>query len=461
MAAFFLAAGLLAGGLYIYAQSTLPGQPDDGVTRIRWSTDAAPARPMQTARFHEAFPDCKAIVDPGLGADQTKLIVQCATGVGPDVIDVYNVMSMHGLVQAGILLDLTPYAGTMGFDPSNTYPSLGDGLMVDGRQYRYPCNVWANVIVYNHEVFADHGLDDPADDWTWEEFIRVGVKLRDASTSRTGMSHIPLASYHRGNMFSDVLIGFGGRRFSEDGLTSALDSPEALEAWRLYGELFTRYKLIPSQAEADAMSAQGGWGLSPLRWFSEERAAMIPIGRWYLILARNYPGLPEKLGAVRLPHVAGRPSTGAIDSRAAGINAKAPPERREAALKFLQYLAGESYSRLIVEDGDALPPNPALAREGRDLVNRIIDDPAWHQTFIDAARAAEPIDVSPFIDASLADRWLQERLELVENGTLTPEEGARAVAQEINRRIRQDLIRRPDLQRRFEQVTGRPYRPGW
>ena len=44
---------------------------------------------------------------------------------------------MSGYVKAGLLLDLTPYAETMGFGPDKPYPSLRDGLSVEGKQYQH------------------------------------------------------------------------------------------------------------------------------------------------------------------------------------------------------------------------------------------------------------------------------------------------------------------------------------
>ena len=41
---------------------------------------------------------------------------------------------------------------------------------------------------------------------------------------------------------------------------------------------------------------------------------------------------------------------------------------------------------MIVADGDALPPNPEIARTGQDLVNSAVPDPAFHQPFIDFHR---------------------------------------------------------------------------
>ncbi len=74
---------------------------------------------------------------------------------------------------------------------------------------------------------------------------------------------------------------------------------------------------------------------------------------------------------------------------------------------------------------------------------------------------ARPLDVSPFIDMSEVGRWVQETIDKVENRLQTPPEAMRFLADEINITIRRNLERRPDLQRRFAAVTGRPYTPDW
>src|SRR5262249_20767256 len=125
------------------------------------------------------------------------------------------------------------------------------------------------------------------------------------------------------------------------------------------------------------------------------------------------------------------------------------------------YLASPAYGRVIVEDGDSLPPNPNLARTGKDLVDDIVPDPAFHQPFIDAIRSARPLDVSRFVDSGLVARWLQEHIEKVENQVLPPAAAMRSLARDINALIRLNLERRPDLQRRYRKLTGRPYTPDW
>jgi len=449
-------AGIDGGGLELSRDGQLLiAKPDDERTEVE--VIALNRRILEAALPGVVRPARRIEVAVESGARE-KLIVQCATGTGPDIVDVYGINQMHAYVGAGILLDLTPHASKMGFGPENTFRAIKDNLTVEGRQYRFPCNVWANCVVYNRRVFDDHGVPYPAEGWTWTDFIRASRKIV-AGPGASGEKHLALANYNNVWMFGDLLIGHGGSLFTPDGLVSRLDTPEATAALRLYHDMMHVHRVIPTPAEAAAMSSQGGWGSGGIVWFCDGRAAMIIIGRWLLNRLGQYPDLVPHLGTAVLPRAKGQPSRGQTDCRAAGINVKSP--HREAALKFLQYLAGPEYGRLIVQDGDSLPPNPALARDGDALANTLINDPNFHQPFADAMTTARPLDPSPFIDAGQVERWVKETVERVENELVAPEEGVRALAAEINQRIRRNLERRGDLQRKFAQVTGRPWTRDW
>jgi ABC-type glycerol-3-phosphate transport system substrate-binding protein len=268
-----------------------------------------------------------------------------------------------------------------------------------------------------------------------------------------------VANWNNRTFFLDLLTGNGGRMFQDQGMRSAFDSPEAIEAMRIYHDLMHKHHALTTPAESSAMSSQGGWGAGGINWFSAERAAMIFIGRWYLCQAPGYPALKGKLGAARLPRIGTRASTGLCGSRAAGVNVKS--RHRAEAIKFLQYLAGVEYGALIVRDGDSLPPNPSLAQNGNALTNAFVDDPAFHQVFVDAVNAGRVIDSSPFIAPQQVLRWLDERIGLVENQRLMPKEAMRSLAKEVNETIRLNLERRPDLQRKYQEVTGKAYNSDW
>lgn len=455
----FLGITGLAAILYVGAVRTLERPPQDGVVRMTWATDDNPARKLQTGSFGGMFPGFEVRVDPGLGSDQTKLIVQCATGTGPDIVDVYGQEQMVALVRAGVLMDITDYATELGCAPQNTYPSLQAGLLVDGRQYRYPCNVWANCLIYNKALFADHGIEPPKSGWTWMDFVNVAQQFKD-KPAKSGEHHLAFANLSGTGIYGELLAGRQGRAYSPDGLSSALDSTEAIEAAQLYHDLLLKYEAIPTARALANMPAQGGWGSGALTLFSQGRAAMMIIGRWYLIQVPNFPNLKGNLGAVRMPRWdENSPMTGLADTRAAGINAQGA--HRMDALKFLQYLASEEYGALIVHDGDSLPPNPSLATSGEAMVNDIEPDPAFHQPFVDAIEDAHPWDVSPFVDPLEVQRWMWETMDKIENQLIQPEEGMRKLAAEVNQRIRRNLEREPALQVRFREVTGEEWTPEW
>jgi multiple sugar transport system substrate-binding protein len=453
----YLFGGVLALFLTLYAiaELTRDHKAKPGITSIRWCTDPNPARTVQIAAFMKLNPTIEVVLDPGA---RQKLIVQCATGSGPDVIDMFNREEMVDYVASGIVLDLTEIAREKGFAPENTYPAVREALVVETRQYRFPCNVGAYGVIYNKAIFDDHGVPYPDANWTYEQFVAAARQILD-TPSKSGEKHIPVANWNNRTFFLDLLTGNGGRMFQDQGMRSAFDSPEAIEAMRIYHDLMHKHHALTTPAESSAMSSQGGWGAGGINWFSAERAAMIFIGRWYLCQAPGYPALKGKLGAARLPRIGTRASTGLCGSRAAGVNVKS--RHRAEAIKFLQYLAGVEYGALIVRDGDSLPPNPSLAQNGNALTNAFVDDPAFHQVFVDAVNAGRVIDSSPFIAPQQVLRWLDERIGLVENQRLMPMEAMRSLAKEVNETIRLNLERRPDLQRKYEEVTGNTYRSDW
>lgn len=441
-------------GMYLVGLATLERDPDDGIVRMKWATDPNPARTQQLSRFGDMFPGYLVEVDPGLGGDQSKLIVQAAAGIGPDLIDIYDYQQMIGLVEAGILLDITEYAERYGFTPDRTFPAVQDDLMVDGRQYRFPANIATVNVLFNKEIFDRYGVRHPEPGWTFDDLIEIGIELREAAQSRNERI-FPLAGYG----IMQLLTNFGADFFHEGGLVSALDSPEAVAAMQMRFDLMHVHNIIPTPAEASAQSSQGGWGQGELQWFANGRAAMYIIGRWFIVQLPNYPGLADNLGIVPLPRVEGRPSVSTIGTRAVGINRQG--RNVESAILFLRYLASEEYSELIVADGDGLPPNPATVPNGQAMVNSMLGDAAIHQGFLDAVKCARGFNASPYIDLSIVNRWIFEREGQVLNRLRTPEEAMQGLAREINDRIRLNLERRPDLQRRFEDQLGQPWEPNW
>ena len=452
-------AGLAFVGMYVGAETTLIPPVNDGKVHLKWSTDLNPVRGVQIAKFEQMYPNCTVAIDPSANGDNSKVIVQCATGVGPDIMDT-EADSMRSMVDAGVLLDLTPYADKGGFSPKNTYGSITGDLMYKGKQYRFPCNVDASCIIYNKQIFDDHGVPYPQPNWTEADFIKAanGILHNPSKSGRTGdVAYSPSGGV---GYWHDQLLARGGSLFSPDKLRSTVNSKASVDGLQDYADMMFKYKVIPTPSDAAAKASQGGWGSGGMQWFYAGQSAMIPIGRWFICQLGNYPAIDGHLGVVQIPRIGNLPSTVECDTRGAAINAKSPHWRE--ALEFMQYLATPEYSKIVVDSGDAMPPNPNLATSGQALVDALEPDPAFHAPFVAATVSGKTMDDdSPYIDAAEVSRWEGDYVGDVENNLMTPQQAMDKLAEQIDEQIRLNLERRPDLQKVYEQQTGKPYTPDW
>ena len=230
---FFLIAGLLVAAMWIFAVATMPADDSEGRTVIAWSTDPNPARPGQIEPFHRMHPNILVRVEPNT-FDRT--IVQASTGVGPDLIEIYDQAQMVTLAEAGILLDLTPYAEEYGIGPEVTYPKLQGNLLYNGRQYRFPANVSSGVLFYNKKVFRDAGIEEPpAEGMTWQEYIELVRPLTVRRPDGRGYERFAMALAQ--SDAEHIHLQHGARIFSEDGTRCVLDSPESIAAMQFYIDL--------------------------------------------------------------------------------------------------------------------------------------------------------------------------------------------------------------------------------
>jgi multiple sugar transport system substrate-binding protein len=450
--------GLIFLGMYIGAEKTLTPPVHDGKVHLKWSTDLNPVRDVQIAKFEEMYPNDIVTIDPSANGDNSKVIVQCATGVGPDIMDT-EADSMRSMVDAGVLLDLTPYAAARGFSPENTYHSIKGDLMYKGKQYRFPCNVDAACIIYNKQIFDDHGVPYPQPNWTEDDFIKAANGILH-NPSKSGKTHIAYSPSGGVGYWHDQLLARGGSLFSPDGLWSRVNSKASVDGLQDYSDMLFKYHVIPTPADAASMSSQGGWGSGGMNWFYAGQSAMIPLGRWFICQLPNYPAITGHLGVVQVPRIGNRPSVVECDTRAAAINSKS--SHWHEALNFLQYLASPQYSKIVVDSGDAMPPNPTVAASGQALVNDLVPDPAFHAPFVAATVSGKTMDDdSPFVDAAEVSRWQGDYIGKVENNLMTPQQAMDALAEQINQQIRLNLERRPDLQKEFEEQTGKTYTADW
>ncbi len=387
--------------------------------------------------------------------DVSKQIIQGVSGVAGDNMDLGG-GTMRYFVEIGLLEDVTESAEQMGYDVSKTYPATAPEISVDGRQYSFPCNVYAHMYWVNRATFRSYHQPPPPKRWTLEEFEQRGKAFVDAANE--GLSRRKVFFANRISM--DLLY----RSMGVDVLNETLTASNALDP-RWARALALQYKwtfedhLIPTASDLASFDTQEGYGGVTLQLFNRGNFAMFSMGRYALIQLRKFGQL--ELMVVEPPH-GGFPTT-STGSRSNGVYVAS--DHPELAKLFQKYLASEAYNMQIVRDADALPPIPRFCETEQFLYppdypnewGTNDDGTRWsvHEAFYDAAQhIAIGNSYSPFVNPSTVNRIRFESRDKYLNDKATVEEVAQRVhgliAKEITRTVEAD----EQLQREFEQAVA-------
>ena len=457
---------LVLCGLSAVAMLTRPGDPYPGKLKLTRTTDANPRRTIEIAAFHKLYPNLGIVLDFGSNRIE-KVIVQSSSGVGPDLFQVGGGTQLQTYVASGIALDVTSEAKQMGFAADQCWPAVRGELIEHGRQYAYPANVNVNILIYNKVVFERFGVPYPRQNMTWDEFFELAKKLTHRAGAETvyGVTGLSWGAYFESQR---------GQYFSEDGTRLLIGEGPVRKAFEMHRDMLFKHRASPTALELKAMSGQGGWGSGAINQFGDGRFAMIAIGKWALIRFRStYKDqiakletwqktsprdekarpMVMRLGSVVMPHFAGRRPSYAAGARTTAVNALSP-HRREA-VKFLQFLASEEYSRIVNEGVDALPGNPKFVNVGLEAGEPALSELEMHSNTLKAIEYGYQPRRSPFLLTSDVDRVLSEQISRIEaDSTLSVAEVLATAQQELQRLMQRNLDRDPKLKTRYKQLTG-------
>lgn len=454
---FFLTVFCLLVTAAVFTRLTAPDMRSD-VPVIYWSTDPNPARYEQIDLFHEwlveqghTTPDGRPMVelrvDTASGPTDKK-IIQGVSGVASDIMDAEpNYFSSIGLIA-----DVTYEAHQLGFDMSATYAALEHMLMVDDRQYGFPCNVGVLAFWVNRDTFERHGMEPPPREWDTERFERIGrefVRNANPPDERQTVFFSNAASGWTGLRLIRVMKrDLGSDRFNETLTRSTLgDGGLAGALERIYRWTY-EYRIMPSAADEASFATESGYGGAGFSLFLQGNYAMTMTGRWLLIRLREVAN-PPRVSVSLFPY--DHFPNAVIHTRSAVIYAGSP--NRDLATLFLAFLASDKYNESIVRTPDALPPNPRMTRTEEFL--RPADFPNEWGAHEVPAEAAETIAIitslSPYVPAAVVDREINRALQSVMADLLTPEAAAQLAEQRINEEIDRTLRESASLRERYER----------
>jgi lactose/L-arabinose transport system substrate-binding protein len=323
---FLRAAALVAGmAALVLVLNWLPswgsGPESDGREVVEvwgWSI-AAESLDLLVPAFQRTQPEVDVRVTRSGANLQSRFLLGLAAGVGAPDISQLQEREAAKFTATGRLLDLTDLAGRYAEEFSPAFWASG---LHEGRVYSIPWDMGPCAVFYKRWIFERYGID-PESIETWDDFIAVGTRLREASGGATAM--LPLTLGGLTDLFQILMQQNGGGIFNQAG-EIILDSPENVAA----------LDLIRRLVDSGVTTPLGGPEL--LASLGADSVACYPAAVWFMNQIKdNTPAARVgQWGVFRLPAFA----PGGLRTSNLGGSVLVIPEQSEqglAAWRFVEF----------------------------------------------------------------------------------------------------------------------------
>lgn len=460
MKAIFLGAFALLVVATIGTWATLPEQVT-GTPVLYWVSDPNPVREAQIEAFHAWMKDnvppeerFELRLDAANNSPEKK-IIQSVSGVGGDIMDVFGASDMYYFNRMGVAEDLTEMARAGGFTEEVTSPVVAPQLVVDGRQFMFPCNLSADMFWVNVGALARWGVAAPSPDWTYADFEREGLKFVEAAN--VGLEN---RRYFFANTYQLIFMlrDLGLDTLNETLTASALNDRRLIESLERLHRWRYELRILPTKADEASVSTESAHGGSETQLFRTGNMALLLRGRWALTQFRLWPDFKDLEVAILPPMMSAGGFRNSVARTRSAVMYAGSKHKRLAA-HFFRYLASDAYSQTIVESADAMPPLPSATRSAAFLRPEAHPNEwAVHGAFADFFdRYGVPKSESPFVTSRFTDRELAaaEDAVMTTPPLYTPAEAAQRVQRRINERVQLNLREDPSLRARYDEAVAR------
>lgn len=192
--------------------------------------------------------DFEIISEPQPADYYTKLQTTIAGGTAPDLFWLSQEF-VAGYAAQGAILDITDMLESddaPAADLSDYFQPILETAQYDGRTYGLPWISQPVMLYYNPQLFADAGIEEPTEDWTWEDFRSAAEAITDADAGIYGTSFNAWPPIH---MF---IWQAGGETITDDLDACPIDTPEAIEGAQFYADIiYNEQYAAPESAIAE------------------------------------------------------------------------------------------------------------------------------------------------------------------------------------------------------------------
>ena len=434
----------LASAATVMSLRSRSGRPE-----IVWTAGLSQDRVEQAALFHEWLRNEGYVDENGEllftlrleAADNQSTLIQAVSGVAGDLIDHVPVSRFAPM---GVLEDITEFAAENGLDPARNYPGAASLLTSGGRQYAFPCNLAARGLLVNLDTFAEYGVEPPPEEWTPEEFERIGLEFTRRANAGKPRQEVFFCAWTP--MMLQLARSRGADVFNETLTAAKLNRTEFIDAVKLQHKWTEIDHLMPTAAERAGDHSRQSVNNDASLLFASGRYAMFLTGRYANMDLRRMKQ-PVRQSFSQLPQFGFKNMR--LLARSTGIyrGTKYP----EYAKLFLLFLADREYNNQIITGADGLPPNPAFAEDNPEYLNppEYPNEGNLHANELKWAKTIGFNDpVSPYYP--LGDNKLNYAYEKFTNGLATPEQALTDAERFINHSIAEHAASSGAIRKRYE-----------
>jgi len=303
---------------------------------VNWAPDLELLLEQRIAhRFEEGHPGVRVIVESVAANFGEKLVTAIVSGAPPDVF-LLDVPDIPAFVDRGLVLDLAPYAGRIGYD------TRADAL---------PKDFTPMVVLYNRTLFRRLGVaDPPGDGWSWAQFEGTCRELvREAAADGSpGVYAVDLPR----NLYEWIPFVWsgGGDILDPTGSRASgwLDSPQTVAAFAFLAGLVETWHVAPPVQFLRTGDP------SRMGRFYSGRQAMVVSGHWALPTILKYAERGRLDVAIApIPHREGEKTVTPI--YVSGWAVPANVRHKRLAVELAGFLAGPEAQRIRAETRLGIP----------------------------------------------------------------------------------------------------------
>lgn len=297
------------------------------------------------AAFRERHPDIPVTLlhIPGQSDYRKRLGVDFAAGTPADIV-LLNYRRYAAFAARGALEPLGPYlerSELIALD--DFYPETVAPFMWEGQLMCIPQNLSSLVVYYNRDLFAAAGLAEPADDWTWADFLAAAQALTrdtdgDGQTDQYGLGTevsifrvAPFIWQNGGDLVDDPA--------APTRLT--LDAPAAREAIQWFVDLQVKHRVVPDAVAEAAEDSESRFLNGRLGMFLNSRRG-VPTYRTISDFGWDVAPLPQ-----------GKQRAGILHADAYCMPSTAT--QKDAIWTFIEFANAAEGQHLIAASGRTVP----------------------------------------------------------------------------------------------------------